>query len=88
MAVADPAKVQLLFVTFPDSVDMRRWVVVAGRNDALKTALRCAPIGSVAQLAEERLSLDRLVEMNLRLGDVRDLGVVDSECTLAAEALA
>lgn len=83
MAVTNPDDVQLLLVSFPDSGDAHLWLVAAARNNALKTALRSAPIGSEALLIEERLPLERLAEMNLRVGDVRDLGVAQPAHTMA-----
>jgi hypothetical protein len=88
MALVDPTNVQLLLVSLPNDGDTRRSVVATGRNDALKTALRSAPIGSMAQLIEERLPLERLAAMNLRLGDARDAGVAHPDRTLSASAMA
>ena len=78
MSITNPDDVQLVLVASPDSGDPHLWIAATLRDDALKTVLRLAPIGSSAELLDERLSPERLAELSVRTRDVRDLGAFDA----------
>ena len=75
MAVTDPNDAQLVLVFPMDAGAPHLWIVATSRGDALKAALRIAEPGSSARLLPQRLTLKELAGLNLRLRDVRDLGV-------------
>jgi hypothetical protein len=75
MAVADPNDAQLVLVSAIDADGPHLWIAATPRGVALKAALRIVEPGSSARLLPQRLSLTELAELNLRLRDVRDLGV-------------
>lgn len=75
MAVTDPNDAQLVLVSAMDDEAPHLWIAATPRGDALKAVLRIAESGSSARLLPQRLSLTELAGLNLRLRDVRDLGV-------------
>ena len=75
MAVTDPNEAQLVLVSAIDAEGPHLWIAATPRGDALKAVLRIAEPGSSARLLPQRLSVTELAGLNLRLRDVRDLGV-------------
>lgn len=75
MAVTDPNDAQLVLVSAMEAEAPHLWIAATPRDDALKAVLRIAEPGSSARLLPQRLSLVELAGLNLRLRDIRDLGI-------------
>lgn len=79
MALTDPNDAQLVLVSATDAAPGAEaphlWIAATPRDDALKAVLKIVEPGSSARLLPQRLSLAELAGLNLRLRDVRDLGV-------------
>ena len=74
--IADTRDVQLVLVstTSDSDSDPHLWAAATPRSHALKSVLRVVPLGSSAHLLQHHLSPDHLAALNVRLGDIRDLG--------------
>jgi hypothetical protein len=75
MAVTDPNEAQLVLVSAIGAEAPHLWIAATARGDALKAVLRTAEPGSFARLLPRHPSPAELARLNLRLRDVRDLGV-------------